>query len=84
MDFRKLKSALDDILSELDNSTLNQLEYFQKNNPSAELVAKYIFEKLETKLSKNVLLQSIKVSENEDCSAKFTKYPARPLADGEI
>lgn len=73
MDFRKLKGALDDILSELNDSTLNQVEYFQKNNPSAELTAKYIFEKLETKLPKNVLLKSVKVSEGKDCCAKFTK-----------
>jgi 6-pyruvoyltetrahydropterin/6-carboxytetrahydropterin synthase len=73
MDFRRLKGMLDDILSELDNSTLNRLEYFQKNNPSAELVAKYIYENLEAKLPKNVVLKSVKVSEGKGFCAKFAK-----------
>jgi len=78
MDFRRLKAALDGILSGLNSSTLNRLEYFQKNNASAELVAKYIYEKLEAKVPKGVFLRSVEVSEGKDCCAKFSRYPARP------
>jgi len=90
MDFHKLKSAIDNIVAELDNTALHKTDYFRQNSPSAENVAKYIYEKLEPKLPKGVKLQSIKVVEGPArrrlvgskmlvaaCSAKFTPDKGR-------
>ncbi len=79
MDFQKLKAMVDNIVAEFDNTRLNEISYFQQtsassvesNNPSAENVAKYIYEKLRPKLPKGVKLQSIRVAEEPGCSAKF-------------
>ena len=71
MDFQQLKAMVDDIVAELENAPLDKLDYFQRNNPSAENVAKYIYENLEPKLPKAIELQSVKIEEEPGCSAKF-------------
>jgi 6-pyruvoyltetrahydropterin/6-carboxytetrahydropterin synthase len=73
MDFGQLKAMVNEITSGFDNARLDSFDYFQRNNPSAENVAKYIFDKLEPKLPSGVKLRSIKVVEEPGCSAKFRK-----------
>jgi 6-pyruvoyl-tetrahydropterin synthase len=73
MDFRRLKSLVDNIVSDFDGQKLEQLEFFQKNISSAENVAKYIYEKLEAMLPKSVKLNGITVTEERGCIAKFEK-----------
>jgi len=71
MDFRRLKAIVDDIVAEFDNVPLDSIDYFQRNNSSAENVAKYIYEKLKLRLPKDLKLRSINVTEEPGCSAKF-------------
>jgi 6-pyruvoyltetrahydropterin/6-carboxytetrahydropterin synthase len=73
MDFRQLKAMVSDIAAEFENGPLDKLDYFQRNNPSAENVAKYIYEKLRIKLPGDIKLQSIRVVEEQGCSAKFSE-----------
>jgi 6-pyruvoyltetrahydropterin/6-carboxytetrahydropterin synthase len=73
MDFGQLKSALEEIVSEFNNISLDRIDYFGRNNPSAENVAKYIFNKLEQMLPKGLKLRNIKVEEEPGCSAEFSK-----------
>ena len=73
MDFCRLKATVDNIVAEFDNIPLDSIDYFQRNNSSAENVAKYIYEKLRIKLPRGVNLQSIRVVEEPGCSAKFGK-----------
>lgn len=73
MDFGQLKAMVNEITSGFDNIRLDSIDYFQRHNPSAENVAKYIFDRLEPKLPKGVKLRSIKVIEEPGCSAKFSK-----------
>ncbi len=76
MDFQKLKAMVDNIVAKLGNpdlSGLNEISYFKQNSPSAENVAKYIYEKLLIKLPKGVKLQSIRIVEEQGCSAKFSE-----------
>jgi len=73
MNFQKLKQMLDNIVSNFHNTELNKLRYFGQNNPSAENVAGYIFEKLDRKLPKELKLENVKVVEEPGCWAKFSK-----------
>jgi len=73
MNFQKLKAIIDNIVAEFDNADLNEVRYFQQNNPSAENVAGYIFEKLEPKLPKGIRLENVKVIEEPGCWAKFSR-----------
>ena len=72
MDFSRLKTIIDKIVAEFDNKALNSIDYFHQNNPSAENVAKYIYEKLRVKLPKGVQLRNIRIFEERGCSAKFS------------
>jgi len=73
MDFRRLKTMVDNIVTDFDNIQLEKLDYFQQNNSSAEAVARYIYEKLEPRLSRDLKLNYIRVAEQPGCSAKFSK-----------
>jgi 6-pyruvoyltetrahydropterin/6-carboxytetrahydropterin synthase len=52
MDFSRLKAMVDKTIVGFDNVLLDSIDYFRRNNPSAENVAKYIFDKLEPKIAK--------------------------------
>jgi 6-pyruvoyltetrahydropterin/6-carboxytetrahydropterin synthase len=72
LDFKILKSVVRDVLSDLDHILLNDLEYFKKFNPSAENIARYIFEALKERLKAyNVSLRSVTVWESESASATY-------------
>jgi len=71
MDFRRLKAEVDKTIAEFDNILLDRIGYFQRNNSSAENVAKYIYEKLRTKLPAGTKLENVRVVEEPGCSAKF-------------
>ena len=46
IDFRALKDRLAGVLEKLDHTCLNELPEFQKENPTSENIAKYIFDML--------------------------------------
>jgi 6-pyruvoyltetrahydropterin/6-carboxytetrahydropterin synthase len=71
MNFRKLQAMIDKIIATFDNKALESVGFFRKNNPSAENVAKYIYEKLRIGLPDGVKLRSIRVVEEPGCSAMF-------------
>jgi 6-pyruvoyltetrahydropterin/6-carboxytetrahydropterin synthase len=71
MDFRTLQAMIDKMVAGFDNKALESIRYFQQNNPSAENVAKYIYEKLRIELPEGIKLRNILVMEEPGCSAKF-------------
>ncbi len=58
IDFKEIKKATREIVAELDHYYLNDLEPFQKINPTAENIAQYFYQELAKKINTN----SIKVS----------------------
>ena len=46
IDFKVLKAELKKVLDEFDHQYLNELKFFSEKNPTAENLAKIIFEKL--------------------------------------
>ena len=73
MDFHELKAMVDNIAAEFDNKALNDTGCFRQNNPSAESVAKYIYDKIKTGLPQGIKLLNVKVVEQTGCSAKFSE-----------
>jgi 6-pyruvoyltetrahydropterin/6-carboxytetrahydropterin synthase len=71
MDFQELKQMVDNIAADFDNKALNEMACFRQNIPSAENVAKYIYDKLRMELPEAVKLRNVKVVEQAGCSAKF-------------
>jgi 6-pyruvoyltetrahydropterin/6-carboxytetrahydropterin synthase len=73
INFAQLKGRLTNVTSVLADSVLNETDYFKDKCPSAENVAKYIFDRVEPTLPANVRLKGIKVSEQVGCWAIYSK-----------
>ena len=74
IDFKVLKAELNKILDELDHKYLNELAIFSKQNPTAENLAKEIFEKLSASeiFADNAKLKAVKVHESpKSCVTYF-------------
>jgi 6-pyruvoyltetrahydropterin/6-carboxytetrahydropterin synthase len=71
MDFRSLRAMVDQTIAGFNNKALESISYFQQNNPSAENVAKYIYDKLLIELPEGVKLLNVRVVEERGCSATF-------------
>lgn len=54
VDFRRLKTVLANVVSYLDHKYLNELPEFRVQNPTAELIAKLIFERMRQELGATV------------------------------
>jgi 6-pyruvoyltetrahydropterin/6-carboxytetrahydropterin synthase len=50
IDFRVLREEIEKVLDNLDHQYLNDLPHFQKQEPSSENIARYIYETLEARL----------------------------------
>ncbi|MFA5275311.1 MAG: 6-carboxytetrahydropterin synthase QueD [Candidatus Omnitrophota bacterium] len=68
LDFKYLKSELNEVLAELDHTYLNELSYFKEVNPTSENIAKYIYDRLKPKVLE---LRSITVWENGTSCATY-------------
>ncbi len=73
IDFAHVNARLNDITSQLSGEVLNDIDYFRESGSTAENVAMYIFNKLEPNLPDGVRLQSVTVSEQVGCSARYSK-----------
>ena len=72
VDFKKLKSELDAILDEFDHTNLSDHAEFQKLNPTSEIIAKSIYQKLSLKINcSNVKVYKIKVCESPNSGATY-------------
>jgi 6-pyruvoyltetrahydropterin/6-carboxytetrahydropterin synthase len=71
LDFRKLKTKLDQILDRLDHGYLNEIDEFTRVNPTTENIARWVFEKLGPQLPAGVRLERVSVSESPECSATY-------------
>ena len=72
LDFGVIKKHVRDIMSMLDHKYLNDLEFFQQNQPSSENIAYFVA----TELQKRISDQSVRVSrvtawESDDASATY-------------
>ena len=75
IDFKLLKSMVAEIVDKLDHRYLNEIDYFDKTNPTSEMIAKYIFEQLKEKLKdRKENCKPSKVSVFESLKAKATYF----------
>jgi len=72
VDFKILKSKLKNVLKKVDHAYLNKLNAFKRENPSAENIAKYIYEGLISSIRKKGLsVKSVSVWESETSCATY-------------
>ena len=61
-DFKDVKASIKEVVDRLDHQFLNDLEPFQKANPSAENIARYLYGEI-----------SSLVSQSSECRAKVSR-----------
>jgi len=72
IDFRILKGWTDEILDCLDHKHLNDLPYFKDKNPSAENLARFIYDRISDKVKlKNIDVSRVTVWESEKARASY-------------
>lgn len=74
MDFKDLKRITNDVVDKLDHKFLNDMEYFNKTNPTSEMIAKYIYEKIGQNFDVNCACRMSRVSVYENKNSKATYY----------
>ena len=73
LDFRAIKAAVNDLLSGLDHRYLNEVQPFDRLNPSSENLARYLFEEMERKVPAPARVARVTVWESEDARADYTR-----------
>ncbi|MBE9520208.1 MAG: 6-carboxytetrahydropterin synthase QueD [Proteobacteria bacterium] len=72
IDFRTLKTAVNEVLDTLDHSDLNEHPDFQSINPSSENIAVYIFRNLQKDLTTDRYgVYSVTVCETENSGVTY-------------
>jgi len=83
VDFKVLKRTLEEILGKLDHKYLNEISPFDKENPSSENIARYIYREFEKALSNpptpplqkggkgGLKIAKVKVWESESAAATY-------------
>jgi 6-pyruvoyltetrahydropterin/6-carboxytetrahydropterin synthase len=70
VDFKSVKSALAEVVAYLDHRYLNELSEFRTQNPTAELIAKLIFDRMRDRFGDMVC--KVTVWETPTSSASYT------------
>jgi len=72
IDFRDLKRLTNEVLGRLDHTHINEVEPFDKINPTSENIARWLYEQLEPKLtSSHVKLVRVDVQENDTSRVSY-------------
>lgn len=72
VDFHDLRAIVNEAITSLDHSFLNDVFPFTEINPSSENIAKWIYESIRKKIKeKNCNISSVTVWENETSSATY-------------
>ena len=72
IDFVVLKKKVEAILLKLDYQNINEIPPFDKQNPSAENIARWVFKELSADIdSETVKVKRVEIREMEDCGAAY-------------
>ncbi len=70
-DFQLLESGLADVLAPFDGGDLNTIAPFDRLNPTAEHVARYIAQQMSQSLPQGVTVKRVSVTEAPGCCATY-------------
>ncbi len=72
MDFHDLKRLVNEVVSTLDHTILNEIFPFTEKNPSSENIAKWVYDSMRKKLpDETIQLSAVTVWESEEASATY-------------
>lgn len=75
IDFKVLKRVVNIVLEELDHTNINDHPMFQRQNPSSERIAQYIFDRVEQELASHscVRVSKVVVCETQNSGVVYTR-----------
>ena len=71
MDFHKLEQIVEDVLGHYDHRMLNDLPEFREQNPTAENLARIIFQQVRDRLPDRCRVVEVEVRESDKFSAVY-------------
>lgn len=71
IDFKDLSDILRDTARRYDHVTLNQIEPFDRINPTAEHISRLIFTEMQGRLPEHVRMSRVSVWETEKCLVEY-------------
>ena len=72
IDFVELKERVKKILDRLDYHNINEVPPFDKENPSAENIARWLFLELKNQINtKSIRMKRVEICEMEGCGASY-------------
>jgi 6-pyruvoyltetrahydropterin/6-carboxytetrahydropterin synthase len=77
VDFADLKRLIRAVVARLDHQFLNDLAPFTAVNPSAENIARYFYDEVESGLAPGPRIREVKVWETDITSATYRPAPSR-------
>ena len=73
IDFKKVSEVLEEITGKFDHRNLNEIDDFKEENPTAENIARVIFELLSSSFKdEHLVIESVTVAESEKYRIKYT------------
>jgi len=81
IDFRQVKKWLNNAINLYDHSCLNELDEFNKQNPSCELIAQHIFRDVKKAIDQiseysHLFVSDVRVWESPGSSVRYSETPA--------
>ena len=74
LDFKKLKSALDEVIAPYDHHNLSELPDFQEINPTSEVLARTIYRKMSELLNDgNVRVARVRIGESASSRLTYSE-----------
>jgi 6-pyruvoyltetrahydropterin/6-carboxytetrahydropterin synthase len=74
VDFKEIDKALGDVLEELDHNNLNELDYFNDRNATAENIAEFIYNRVTVAMTGfSATLQAVTIEESDKYAVTYTK-----------
>ncbi|HEY3491026.1 MAG TPA: 6-carboxytetrahydropterin synthase QueD [Candidatus Deferrimicrobiaceae bacterium] len=73
VDFRVIKTALNEVLGQLDHAYLNDVSPFSEINPSSENISRFIYDEVTGRMPPTVRVSSVVVWESTDARAEYSR-----------
>ena len=73
VDFKDLKSKIDELLDRYDHHLANEVPPFDRLNPSAENMARVFYDDLKNQMPAGITLSRLTVWESEDAGATYSE-----------
>jgi len=72
IDFSDFNRLLREVVSPFDHKLINDMEPFDKISPTAERLARFIYEKMEKLIPEDIVLEKIQVWETENFLVEYS------------